>query len=197
MILIEETTVPDAALPVDALRQHLRMGTAFEPDAVQATVLASFLRAAISAIEARTAKVLLRRSFALTLEAWHGDEGQPLPVAPVQSLTQVAAIDRFGAATQLEPARFRVTPDVHAPRLVSRSGPLPSVPQGGSVEIRFVAGYAEDMDALPADLFQAVLLLAAHYYEYRDETALGQGCMPFGVTSLIARYRRVRMGFSA
>jgi uncharacterized phiE125 gp8 family phage protein len=53
---------------------------------------------------------------------------------------------------------------------------------------------AERFDLLPADLQQAVLLLAAHYYEYRDEQSLGEGCMPFGVTSLIARYRALRMG---
>ncbi|PCH74343.1 MAG: hypothetical protein COC12_04000, partial [Rhodobacteraceae bacterium] len=46
---------------------------------------------------------------------------------------------------------------------------------------------------LPADLGQAVLLLAAHYYEYRDETSLGDGCMPFGVSSLVQRYRAVRL----
>jgi uncharacterized phiE125 gp8 family phage protein len=55
------------------------------------------------------------------------------------------------------------------------------------------AGYAPDWAGLPADLGQAVLLLAAHYYEYRHETALGDGCMPFGVTSLIERYRTVRL----
>jgi len=38
-----------------------------------------------------------------------------------------------------------------------------------------------------------VLLLAAHYYEHRTETALGEGCMPFGVASLIERYRKVRL----
>ena len=41
------------------------------------------------------------------------------------------------------------------------------------------------------------MLLASHYYEYRDETALSQGCMPFGVTSLIARYRPIRLGLGA
>jgi uncharacterized phiE125 gp8 family phage protein len=38
-----------------------------------------------------------------------------------------------------------------------------------------------------------VLLLGAHYYEYRAETGLAEGCMPFGVTSLIQRYRRMRI----
>jgi len=46
---------------------------------------------------------------------------------------------------------------------------------------------------MPADLAQAVLMLAAHYYEFRSDTSLGQGCMPFGVTSLIERYRTVRI----
>ena len=54
---------------------------------------------------------------------------------------------------------------------------------------------AADWGGLPDDLAQAVMLLAAHYYEYRDDTALGEGCMPFGVSSLIERYRRVRLGF--
>jgi uncharacterized phiE125 gp8 family phage protein len=35
--------------------------------------------------------------------------------------------------------------------------------------------------------------LAAHYYEYRDETSLARGCMPFGVQSLIERYRSMRL----
>ena len=52
-------------------------------------------------------------------------------------------------------------------------------------------------DFTSLNLAQAVLLLAAHYYDYRAETALGQGCMPFGVTSLIARYRPLRVGFGS
>ena len=42
-----------------------------------------------------------------------------------------------------------------------------------------------------------VVLLAAHYHEYRDETALAQGFMPFGVSSLIARYQPMRIGFAS
>jgi uncharacterized phiE125 gp8 family phage protein len=40
-------------------------------------------------------------------------------------------------------------------------------------------------------------MLAAHFYEYRHETALGSGCMPFGVTSLIERYRPLRLSLGA
>ncbi len=37
------------------------------------------------------------------------------------------------------------------------------------------------------------MLLAAHYYEIRAEAPVGDGNMPFGVASLIERYRTVRI----
>ena len=71
---------------------------------------------------------------------------------------------------------------------------LPFIPPQGSVQVVFEAGLGESWGAVPADLQQAVLMLAAHYYEYRHETRLGDGCMPFGVSSLIERYRPLRIG---
>jgi uncharacterized phiE125 gp8 family phage protein len=68
------------------------------------------------------------------------------------------------------------------------------VPPGGEIRVRFRAGFSESFGGIPADLQQAVLLLAAHYHEFRHETALGAGCMPFGVTALIERFRHLRVG---
>ena len=56
-----------------------------------------------------------------------------------------------------------------------------------------LAGYGPDWDDVPADLAQAVLMLAAHYYDYRQDMGLGAGCMPFGVTALIERHRPLRL----
>ena len=70
---------------------------------------------------------------------------------------------------------------------------LPTIPTRGSVRVRFLAGYGPDWSDLPADLAQAVMMLGAHYYEYRHETGLSGRCMPFGVTSLLERYRTVRV----
>lgn len=194
MMLVEETQIPEAALPVTPLRHHLRLGTGFAEDDVQDGVLGSFLRAAMAAIEARTSKILVERSFVLTLNAWRPEGHASLPVAPVTAVTQLALVDQWGAVTTVSPDRYRLLADMDRPRIVSRSAALPQISGGGAVEIRFSAGLATGFDDLPADLMQALLLLAAHYYEYRDDTSLGQGCMPFGVTSLLARYRPVRLG---
>ncbi|MBY6004440.1 head-tail connector protein [Salipiger bermudensis] len=197
MMLIEESQLPEAALPVAALKRHLRLGTGFAEDDLQDAVLGSFLRAALAAIEARTGKALITRGFVWTLHRWRDPEAERFPIAPVTAVTRVDIVDRFGAAEAVEESAYRLEQDGQAPRLCAQGSVLPTLSEGAAAEIRFTAGYGVAFEDLPADLAQAVLLLAAHYYEYREATGLGQGCMPFGVTSLIARYRPLRMGFGA
>ncbi|NOC44319.1 head-tail connector protein [Ruegeria sp. HKCCD7559] len=194
MMLIEETAIADAALPVEQFKAHLRLGTGFAEDDVQNEVLKGFLRAAIAAIEARTGTVLITRDFSWSLHRWRDPSGEVLPVAPVVSVQAVTLTDKQGVETVEDAATYRLEHDSQRPRIRPLGFSLPAIETGGSVKISFVAGMAQDWGGLPADLGQAVLLLAAHYYEYRDETSLGAGCMPFGVTSLIQRYRVVRFG---
>ena len=47
---------------------------------------------------------------------------------------------------------------------------------------------------MPADLRQAVFLLAAHFYENRGDGRRVSGSMPFGVLVLIEAYRATRIG---
>lgn len=193
MILTEETTIADAALPVDEFKAHLRLGTGFGNESLQDSVLKGFLRAAIAAIEARTGKVLISRDFTWTLGFWRDRAAQALPVAPVTAISAVILVDVQGVETVLDAASYRLEADSQSPRLRPVSGLLPLVPMGGEVRVGFGAGMSADWGGLPADLGQAVLMLAAHYYEYRGETSLSAGCMPFGVTSLIQRYRSMRI----
>ncbi|APE43819.1 hypothetical protein BOO69_10635 [Sulfitobacter alexandrii] len=197
MMLIEETPVPDAALPVDAFKAHLRFGSGFGPETVQEGVILSFLRAALAAVEARTGKAILRRQFRLDLTAWRDAAGQELPLAPVQAVGGLVLVDRHGGEVSVDPERYWLAPDMQAPVLRPVGSLLPAVPPQGSVSITFEAGFASDWAGVPADLRQAVLMLAAHYYEYRNDTGLSGGCMPFGVSSLIERYRPVRLGLGA
>ena len=193
MMLVEQTTVPSAALPVAEFKDHLRLGTGFADDGVQDAVLESYLRASMAAIEARTGKILIAREFSWTLTGWRDLGRQALPVAPVQTLIEVKIVDRYGTATVIDPDRYRLEQDSQRPRLASTSMHLPLIPVHGSAEIRFTAGYGPDWHALPADLGQAVFLLAAHYYENRAAMVAGEQPMPFGVSLLIDRYRTVRL----
>tara|TARA_R110002110_G_scaffold194901_25_gene404138 strand:- start:101 stop:694 length:594 start_codon:yes stop_codon:yes gene_type:complete len=195
MMLIEETPVPDSALPVDAFKAHLRLGSGFGLEDVQDPVILSFLRAALAAVEARTGKAILRRGFSWAVTAWRDGCAQVLPIAPVQVISRVVRVAHDGNETEAAPAGYWLERDMQSPRLRATSSVLPAVPAQGSVRVEFEAGFAVDWAGVPSDLQQAVLMLAAHYYEYRNDTGLSGGCMPFGVSSLIERYKAVRMGF--
>lgn len=193
MMLIEETTVPSGALPVALFKEHLRLGSGFSDDGVQDGLLDSFLRSALAAIEARTGKALIERTFSWTLTRWRDPCGQALPIAPVSAIVEVALLDRLSVATPVDPMSYQVRPDMQRPVLAAVTGTLPSIPQAGSVRVTMLAGFGPEWSDLPADLAQAVFLLAAHYYEYRHEMQYDGGCMPFGVSALIERYRTLRL----
>lgn len=193
MMLVEETQVPQAALPVADFKSHLRLGSGFAEDSVQDAVLESFLRAAMAAVEARTGKVLIEREFSWTLSHWRDASGQILPVAPVSAIAEMVLVNRAGDEALIEATAYQLHPNQQRPRICPVSSLLPTIPAGGTVRVRFLAGYGPDWSDLPADLAQAVMMLSAHYYEYRHETGLSGRCMPFGVTSLLERYRTVRV----
>ena len=192
-MLIEQTTVLAAALPVSQFKEHLRLGTGFADDGAEDALLEALLRAAMAAVEARTGKVLLERDFAWRLTAWRGGDRQALPVAPVSVLTSLTVTDRDGNATVSDPGVYRLEPDTHRPHLVARGAQLPTIPLGGHAVTVFTAGFGPDWGTVPADLAHAVFLLAAHYHEYRHEAAQGERAMPFGVSALIERWRTVRI----
>lgn len=189
MMLSEVTPVPEAALPLAQFKAHLRLGTGFGEDSLQDEVLIGFLRAALAAVEARTGKALITRDFEMETRHWRDRTRMVFPIAPVQMVTEVMIRDAAGAETVLDPAAYHLERDSQRPALCPAGSLLPAIPAGGLARISLQAGMAADWGGLPADLGQAVMLLAAHYYEYRADTGLHGGCMPFGVTSLIERYR--------
>jgi uncharacterized phiE125 gp8 family phage protein len=193
MMLVEETTVPLSALPVAEFKDHLRLGSGFSDDGVQDAVLESYLRASMAAIEARTGKVLLEREFSWTLTAWRDTRRQPLPIAPVSAVGAVIMTDMQGVEAIVDDSRWTLEPDIQRPALLAAGTSLPGVPNGGSVKIGLLAGYGPEWTDLPADLAQAVMLLGAHFYEYRHDATCNTHAMPMGVQSLIERYRTVRL----
>ena len=96
------------------------------------------------------------------------------------------------ASATFDASRWRLIPDNQRPILAPTNGSLPMVPYGGSVTVRFTAGFGTGWDSVPADLAQAVMMLAARYYEDRGFDSGQQLALPHGVSALIERWRQVR-----
>jgi len=193
MMLVEETTVPLSALPVAQFKDHLRLGSGFSDDGVQDAVLESYLRASMAAIETRTGKILIERAFSWTLAAWRDARRQPLPVAPVSAISDVTLLNLQGQETVVDADKWYLEPDMQRPSLQATGPCLPTLSTGGSVRIGMLAGFGPEWSDLPSDLAQAVMLLAAHFYEYRYDVSRSTLAMPVSVHALIESYRTVRL----
>ncbi|MGY6694797.1 MAG: head-tail connector protein [Roseinatronobacter sp.] len=190
MHLTETSPVPSAALPVALLRDHLRLSSGFADDTTQDALLEQYLRAALGRIEARLSRALFRRGYVLRLAQWRNGQTQALLIAPVLQITSVTVLAADGSALPVAASRYRLDPDSTRPRIMAAGTALPTIPTGGAVEIAFDAGLGVTWDDIPADLRQAVLLLAAHFYEARDAA----GAMAPSIASLLERWQDIRLG---
>lgn len=193
MMLTEISGVALGALPVQGLKDHLRLGTGFADGAMQDGLVESYLRAALAAIEGRTGKAILQRRFKLVLEQWRSAEEQALPVAPVVAIASVTLVAADGSSTVVQPSAYRLAADFQRPKLAAVGYLLPNVPTDGRVEIVFDAGFGAVWAEVPADLQQAVMLLAAQYYEQRNDFTGATAGLPQPVQALIERWRTVRV----
>jgi uncharacterized phiE125 gp8 family phage protein len=192
MMLTEETPVPSGALPVEEMKGHLRMGSGFAEDGLQDGLIETYLRAALAAIEGRIGKMLFQRRFLWVLECWRDTE-QALPVSPVARLVSLALVDAAGDEQVVPVTAYRLIPDLHRPRLAGKGTSLPTIPNEGVAKVTFDAGFGAAWTDIPVDLRQAVLLLAGEFYEHRHDDGAQAAGLPFGVVTLIERWRTVRI----
>lgn len=175
--------VVDAAL-LDEIGRHLRLGDAFAAE--EADALRRAFRAALSHLEATLGLCLVPRSF-----VWRGrlgvDGAARGPIGPVVSLTSVDRVRTDGGLTPLDISRFWIDRTETRTRICSR------FLVGDELEVRFDAGFGTDWSATPADLRQAALMLAAHYYDVRHAAGERLHGTPLGVASLIQPWRTTRV----
>lgn len=194
MTLIEETPIPGAALPIAAFRAHLRLGSGFGEDDLQDDVLEACLRAAMSQVEAQTAKALITRQFSLRIASWTRMDRQTLPLRPVVAPIAVEMEDAKGERVVLDPSLIRIMPDYGFSFVAPERGMcLPSIPVRGLVILTFDAGHGPDWGDVPADLARAAMDLAASHYEGRGGMG-ADATVSRTVEAILAKHRPMRLG---
>ena len=173
--------VPVEALPLEALRDHLRMGRGFADDAVQEGVLEESLRGALAAVEGRIGRALIRRGFWMT----SGAGTARLPLGPEAAVDAVNLVDGDAKAPADGWALERDGDDA---RVVGIAG----VARGGHAEVLFTAGFGAWGD-VPKDLAFAAIALAAAFHDHRGAHAP----WPDAARALVAPWRRLRVGGAA
>lgn len=193
MFLAELTSVPSGALPIAALRDHLLMGSGFPDDGAQDAMLEQYLHAALSRVEDHIGKALLTRRFVWTIMSWQRPDCQRLPLAPISEILAIRLVEP-GATTQvIATDRYVLEPDRHRPILRAKGTRFPHIGGAQSIEIEFDAGFGAAWADVPAELRQAVLMLAADLYENRQGGRALSG-LPSPIERLLAAHREPRLG---
>ena len=189
MILVD----PAVALPVELADLKLQCGV---EDSSFDTLLTMHLTAAVRHVERVLDRALGTQVWQLSLDAFA--DVIELPRGPVLEVVD----DGFtyldsDLTTQPVPDAAYTLDLVSSPqRLVLNSGeswPANVADRVNAVTVRFEAGYTAA--TLPADLQQAILMLAAHWFENRSAVNVGNivNEVPLGFDALLWPFRRIRI----
>ncbi|MEO1467592.1 MAG: hypothetical protein AAFV86_00945 [Pseudomonadota bacterium] len=192
MLLSEADPGPVPTPPLGDFKEHLRLGHGFADDGSEDALLARILEAAVLAVERRVARALVTRRFTLAVSRLDRGGCVALPVGPV-SVIEAAAIREGAAEAALDVSTWRVSAGSTGQRVSAAGGALPAPADGAQLVMTFPAGLAADWASVPADLEQAVLLLAAHFYARRGTEDGGRReALPVAVDAILAAWAPVR-----
>lgn len=187
-------TTPPAVEPVGVaeLKGHLRLDAG---DTEEDAYLEGLIAAARLHAEAFTGRALITQEITARWDAIPAEIR--LPMGDVQALGAVTYTDTAGQAQTLAADRYQADLSSIPARLRPAFGTSWPRARGGfaALSVAYTAGYGDGAEDVPAGLRQAILFLAAHWYEHREAVACAQmAAVPFGVTSLLWMHRIRELG---
>lgn len=182
---------PPAEEPVSLAetRQFLRLDAADEDD-----LLAMLVTAARLLVEAASGRCLVDQHWRIALDRWPRTGEIRLPLAPVSAILAARVYDSAGTAQQVAPGVLTLDRAADPPLIRISQGVAEPGRAHGGIEIDVVAGFGPNAAAVPAPLRQAVLRLAARWFEERGDVASRDAAsLPRPIAALVAPYRRVKL----
>jgi uncharacterized phiE125 gp8 family phage protein len=184
-------TVGPAAEPVTLaeVKAHLRLSHSSED-----ALLDGLIRAAREEVERATGIAMIEQAWRLVLDRLPRSGTVPLSRHPLREVLSVTAYGSEGEASLVDPAGYEVD-------LLSRPGRIHFNTQPAAlrimngIEIDFSAGYGEAGTDVPDGLKRALLMLVAHWYEFRASHGADDQPVsyPAGYDRMISGYRERRL----
>jgi uncharacterized phiE125 gp8 family phage protein len=181
---------PPAAEPVSLAEAKLYLRLDGDDDN---DLVAALIRAARLLVEAASGRQLIAQTWRLVQAEWPRGPLR-LPLSPVLALTGAALRDRDGVATPLAGVNGLVAPGHDPPMLLLSAPAAILAPPGAQVELDVTAGFGPAAADVPQPLRQAVLMLAARWFEHRgDRVAGADASLPGDIMALVGPFRRTRL----
>lgn len=184
-------TVEPAVEPVSVAQAKAQLKIAHDSED---DMIGGLIAAARDEVERTAGKALIAQSWRLSLDDWPRAGPVLLRRGPVTQILSITVFGKDGEATVLAPETYVTDLDSTPARLHLDNPADPAVALNG-IEIDFSAGYGEAGTDVPDLLKRAIMLLVAHWYEFR--AAFGARSQPVsfprGYERLIAGYTTPRL----
>lgn len=169
------------------IKQHLRIDSNAEDE-----ILTTYCDAATNYIEAYLSRFLINRTVRQYVDSMPDNYEIVLEADPVSAIHSVQFYDAQGNPEEVNVTSYRFC-QYKNPPIISFDIQLPATAHCNGIEIDMVAGFGESGADLPQNIIRALLILIAHWYEYRGTNASGEmfGAIPDGIDKLLASSRRV------
>jgi uncharacterized phiE125 gp8 family phage protein len=179
---VESVTLAEA-------KAYLRLDGTADDD-----LLNGLIRAARQEVEQATGTALLEQSWRLVLDCWPKNGTVLLKVHPLREVLSVTLYGSEGEASLLAPSAYQVDALSRPARVHFDTAP-PVLRTMNGIEIDFSAGFGEAGADVPDLLKRAILLLVAHWYEFRAGFGPSDQPVsyPVGYERLISGYRAGRL----
>ena len=156
----------------------------------------SLITAARIFVETSIAKIMISQSWSYFRDAWPKNGTMHLPLSPLISVDEIR-LHAEGSFSLLDAEDYAVDLISRDPRIKLRGGPpSPDTTRPlNRIEVQFTAGFGATVSDVPADLVQAVLMLATHWYEQRAPIGHGGAFddIPAHVSAILAAHKIHRL----
>lgn len=126
-----------------------------------------------------------------------------VPLTPLVSVDAFNVIDANGVSAPFDPSNFTVDEVMEPGRIALNENadwpyPMPDLAAINGVQIDVTCGYGADGSFVPERLKLAIKMLAAHWYENREDVSpLNLKTVPRAVDALLANFRVYARGIGA
>jgi len=189
-----ELVTAAATLPVTTVELRRHVWEVYDRDSSDDTYFTELLTRATAHVETITSRKLVSQTWRGYLDAWPaGGAAIELPFGRVTSITRfnwlgADAVDHTLVAT----TNYIASLAGYFPKVVPAGGAWPTgeLFEVDPIRIEFVAGFGAAA-VVPADLKQAILILAAHWYKNREIARVGNivSIVPRSFDSLVGPWR--------
>lgn len=189
-MLISEIDPPETSpVTLAQVKQHLRIDHDEDNG-----YLSELIEAARLHVEAVSGHALIFRSLRQYCNEVRFSNSIRLMAYPVQTVVAVTGYDPEGHAVTLQTDQYMLK-QTHEGALVQISDDLNDASFPNGLEIDFITGHGESGVDLPSNITRAILVLIAHWYEYRGALAPGEetAIIPAGLDKLLAPVKRVHL----